>query len=58
MELHEDDAPDAAALSTDSDLRDDRAPSASRRWVFGAIVALDLLAIGAFLTYVVIPKLT
>jgi hypothetical protein len=42
----------------DPDLRDDRAAPASGRWWFGAIVALDIIAIEAFVASVVIPRLT
>jgi hypothetical protein len=42
----------------DHDLRDDSARSSHRGWRFAAIVALDALAILAFIAWVVIPKLT
>ena len=42
----------------DLDLRDEFARSTHHRWWFGAILALDTLAILAFLAWVVIPKLT
>lgn len=42
----------------DLDLRDEYARSTHHRWWFGVILALDTLAILAFLTWVVIPKLT
>ncbi len=46
------------SASEDLDLRDDYARSTHRRWWFAAILALDTLAILAFLAWVVIPKLT
>ena len=42
----------------DLDLRDEYARSAHHRWWYTAIVALDTLAILAFVAWVVIPKLT
>ena len=42
----------------DLDLRDEYARSTHHRWWFGVILALDTLAILAFLAWVVIPKLT
>ena len=42
----------------DLDLRDEYARSTNHRWWFAAILALDTLAILAFLTWIVIPKLT
>jgi hypothetical protein len=42
----------------DHDLRDESAASAHHRWWYAAIVALDTLAILAFIVWVVIPKLT
>jgi hypothetical protein len=42
----------------DHDLLDESARSAHRGWLFAAIVALDALAILAFLVWVAIPKLT
>ena len=45
-------------LSEDDDLRDENARSTHHRWWFGAILALDTLAILAFIAWVVIPKLT
>jgi hypothetical protein len=42
----------------DPDLRDDAAAPASERWWFGTIVALDIIAIEAFVASVVIPRLT
>lgn len=42
----------------DLDLRDEYARSTHHRWWFAAILALDTLAILAFLTWIVIPKLT
>ncbi len=46
------------SAAEDLDLRDEYTRSSSRRWWFAAIVALDTLAILAFLAWVVIPKLT
>ena len=42
----------------DLDLRDECARSTRHRWWFAAIVALDTLAILAFVAWVVIPRLT
>jgi hypothetical protein len=42
----------------DHDLLDGSARSAPRGWLFAAIVALDALAILAFVVWVAIPKLT
>jgi hypothetical protein len=42
----------------DQDLLDESARSAHRGWLFAAIVALDALAILAFIVWVAIPKLT
>lgn len=42
----------------DLDLRDEHVRSTHHRWWFAAIIALDTLAILAFLAWVVIPKLT
>jgi hypothetical protein len=59
MELHDDTFPIGSRSTTiDPDLRDERVTSVSRRWVFGAILALDLIAIVAFVALVVIPRLT
>jgi hypothetical protein len=41
-----------------SGLRDEYARSAHHRWWYTAIIALDTLAILAFVAWVVIPKLT
>jgi hypothetical protein len=59
MELHDDTAlrPGANLTPEDHDLRDDSARS-HRGWWFAAIVAVDALAILAFIAWVVIPKLT
>jgi hypothetical protein len=59
MELHDDTFSTGSGSTTiDPDLRDERATGATRRWVFGAILVLDLLAIVAFVGLVVIPRLT
>ena len=42
----------------DLDLRDEYARSARHRWWYAAIIALDTLAILAFIVWVVLPKLT
>jgi hypothetical protein len=42
----------------DLDLRDENAHSTHHRWWFAVILALDTLAILAFLAWVVFPKLT
>ena len=42
----------------DLDLRDEYARSTGHRWWYAAIVALDTLAILAFIAWVVIPRLT
>ena len=42
----------------DHDLSDEFTRSAHTRWWYAAIVALDALAILAFIVWVVIPKLT
>jgi hypothetical protein len=42
----------------DHDLLDETARSAHRGWLVASIVALDALAIMAFVVWVVIPKLT
>lgn len=49
---------DANRAAEDHDLLDERARSAHRGWLFASIVALDALAIMAFVAWVVIPKLT
>lgn len=60
MELRDDEmvTSELRGMAVDHDLREDHDPPASHRWMFAAIVALDLLAIVAFVTYVVIPRLT
>jgi hypothetical protein len=59
MELHDDTSPTGARSTTiEPDLRDGHATSVSRRRVSGTILALDLLAIVAFVDPVVIPRLT
>jgi hypothetical protein len=42
----------------DNDLRDESARSARHRLWYAAIIALDAVAILAFIVWVVIPKLT
>jgi hypothetical protein len=56
MELHDDTV--SRSTAEDLDLRDDRATGAHRRWWFGVIVALDLLAIVAFVALVVLSRFT
>jgi hypothetical protein len=46
------------SATEDHDLRDESARSAHHRWLSAAIVALDTVAILAFIVWVVIPKLT
>lgn len=58
MEILEEGTFRRGRLSPDLDLRDGDARSTHNRWWFGAILALDTLAILAFLAWVVIPKLT
>ena len=59
MELGDDMVSSELGVTTvEPDVRDDRAARAGRRWMVGAIVAFDLLAIVAFVTYVVIPRVT
>jgi hypothetical protein len=58
MEPHGDTFPEGPRSTIDPDLHDERAASEIRRWVFGAILVLDLLAIVAFLGMVVVPRLT
>ena len=58
MEILEDATFRRGQLSPDLDLRDENARSTHHRWWFGAILAVDTLAILAFLAWVVIPKLT
>jgi hypothetical protein len=50
--------PEPISAPEDHDLRDESAASAHHRWWYAAIVALDTLAILAFIVWVVIPKLT
>jgi hypothetical protein len=50
--------PGAPRAPEDHDLLDESARSAHRGWLFAGIVALDALAILAFLVWVAIPKLT
>jgi hypothetical protein len=49
---------EANTAPEDHDLLDETARSAHRGWLFASIVALDALAIMAFVVWVVIPKLT
>lgn len=49
---------EATRVPEDRDLRDETARSARRGWLFASIVALDTLAIMAFIAWVVIPRLT
>ncbi len=58
MALRDDTFPTASRSTIDPDLHDERAASQVRRWLFGAIVVLDLLAIVAFVGMVVVPILT
>ncbi len=59
MELHDDTFPiGSRSTAIDPDLREERTTGVGRRWVFGAILALDLLAIVAFVALVVVPRLT
>ena len=60
MEILEDTTSRRDRLSApeDLDLRDEHARSTHHRWWFGTILALDTLAILAFLAWVVVPKLT
>jgi hypothetical protein len=60
MQIYDDTALRREPLSAqeDHDLRDESARSAHHRWWYAAIVALDTLAILAFIVWVVIPKLT
>jgi hypothetical protein len=46
------------SATEDHDLLDESARSAHHRWWYAAIVALDMVAILAFIVWVVIPKLT
>ena len=56
MELHDDTV--SRSTAEDLDLRDDRPTVTRRRWWFGVIVALDLLAIVAFCALVVMSRFT
>jgi hypothetical protein len=56
MELHDDTV--SRSMVEDLDLRDDPATVTRRRWWFGVIVALDLLAIVAFVAVVVTSRFT
>ena len=48
---------EATQAHEDHDLLDATARSARRGWLFASIVALDALAILAFVVWVVIPRL-
>ena len=48
----------AISAPEDLDLRDEYARSSRHRWWYAALVTLDTLAILAFITWVVIPRLT
>jgi hypothetical protein len=56
MELHDDMV--SRLTPEDLDLRDDPATVARRRWLFGVIIALDVLAIVAFVALVVTSRFT
>ena len=60
MQIYDDTASRRAPISAteDHDLHDESARSAHHRWWSAAIVALDVVAILAFIVWVVIPKLT
>jgi hypothetical protein len=58
MAPHDDAFPTASRSTIDPDLHEERSTSVIRRWVFGAILVLDLLAILAFVSVVVVPRLT
>lgn len=61
MQMYDDTALRREPISAleDHDLRNESARSAHTRWWwYAAIVALDALAILAFIVWVVIPKLT
>jgi hypothetical protein len=60
MQIYGDTAPRREPISAleDHDLSDEFARSARTRWWYAAIVALDVIAILAFIVWVVIPKLT
>jgi len=60
MAIRDDTAPRREAMwaPADHDLLDETARSAHRGWLFATVVALDALAIMAFVVWVVIPKLT
>jgi hypothetical protein len=46
------------SATEDHDLRDESARSARHPWWYAAIVALDTIAILAFIVWVAIPRLT
>lgn len=56
MELHDDLV--SRLTPEDLDLRDDPTAVARRRWLFGVIVVLDLLAFVAFVVLVVTSRFT
>ena len=56
MELHDDMV--SRVTPEDLDLRDDPATVPRHRWLFGVIVALDMLAIVAFVALVVTSRFT
>ena len=56
MDLHDDMV--STLTSEDLDLRDDPATVTRRRWLFGVIVALDVMAIVAFVALVVMSRFT
>jgi hypothetical protein len=60
MQIYDDTALRREPISApeDHDLRDESARSAHHRWRYAAIIALDAVAILAFIVWVVIPKLT
>jgi hypothetical protein len=59
MELDDDTLSRGSRSTTvDPDLRDEHARGASRRWAFGLAVGFDIIAIVAFVSLVVIPRLT
>ena len=49
---------EAFSATEDHELRDESERSARHRWWFAAIVALDTIAILAFIVWVAIPQLT
>ncbi|MCD6021142.1 MAG: hypothetical protein K0R20_852 [Actinomycetia bacterium] len=57
MELDGDTFSEGPRSTIDPDLHDERATSVRRRWMFGAILTLDLLAFAAFVGLVVVPRL-